>query len=109
MPSACGSEIHQTFGDERRDRPADPAVRTGRRLAGRDAAHGAPVGPNLVGPRKEAHDLDGLETAGPGIDRISADVADHIRLQRGRDAVRIEPHLRIDDLGEGLAAAADVL
>jgi hypothetical protein len=38
-----GSHVHQPLGNERRDRPADAAVRTGRRLAGRDAANRSPV------------------------------------------------------------------
>ena len=104
-----GAEIHQTLGDKRRDRSADATVGTGRRLAGRNAAHGAPVGADLVGPGKEAHDLDGLQTAGPGIDRECAHVSDHVGLERGRDPVRVKPHLRINDLGESLAATADVL
>ena len=82
------AHIHQPLGDEGRNRSADAAIGSGRRLAGRDAAHGAAIGSDLVRTRKEADDLDRLQAAGPGIDRIGADVADDVGLQRGRDAVR---------------------
>src|SRR6185437_11534756 len=84
-------------------------IGTGRRLAGGDAADDTEVRSDLVGARQETHDLDRLQGAGPGIDRIGTDVADHIRLQRGRNTIGIESHFGVDDLGEGLAAAADIL
>src|SRR5262249_49950794 len=84
-----GAEIHQAFGDEGRDRPADTAMGPGRRLAGGDAADRATIRADLVGPRKEAHDLNRLQPARPWIDRIGTDIADDISLQRRRDAVGV--------------------
>src|SRR6202012_3927254 len=65
-----GAEVHQTLGNEDRHRPADSAVRPGRRLASGNAAHRATIGADLVGTRQEADYLDRFQTTGPGIDRI---------------------------------------
>jgi len=77
-----GSHIHQAFCDERGNRPADTAIGSGRRLVGRDASHRTPVRPDPVRPRKKADDLHRLEPACPRIDRVGADIADHIGFQR---------------------------
>src|ERR1700743_2124444 len=42
------AHVHQTLGDEGRDRPADAAIGTGRRLAGRYATDRPTVGFYLV-------------------------------------------------------------
>ena len=75
-------QIHQPFHDEGRNRPADAAVRAGRRLRGRHRLHAAAVVRNAIGAGKKADYLHGLERRGPRINRVGADVADNIRAQR---------------------------
>ena len=103
-----GSHVHQAFGDEGGNRPADAAIRPGRRLVGRYPPHGAAVRSDFVGAGKKTDDLHGFEPARPGIDRIGADIADHVGFQRDSYPVLIETHFSIDDFGECLAGAADV-
>ena len=70
--------VDQPFHDEGRDRAADAAIGTGRRLGGRDRARAAAIVLNAVGAGQEAHDLHRFEAGGPRIDRVGADVADNV-------------------------------
>src|SRR5262249_55153514 len=64
---------------------------------------------DAVRPRQEAYDLHRLERRGPRIDRISADVADHIGAQGHDMALVVQSELRIDDLVKALAIAGQIL
>ena len=86
-PSLRGRHVDQALHHEGRDRPPDAAIRPGRRLAGRDRLHAAAIVLDPIGAGQEAHDLHRLERRGPRIDRIGADVADHVGAQRQHLAV----------------------
>ena len=105
----ASAHVHEPLGHEGRNRSADAAIRSGWRLAGGHAPDGAAVGPNFVRTGQEADDLHGLEARGPRIDRIGADVANHVGFQPDGHAVDVKAHLGVDDFGECLAAARYVL
>ena len=105
----CGSHVDQPFHDESRGRAADATVRAGWSFRGRDRAHTPTVMLDTVGPGQEAHHLQRLERRRPWIDRIGADVANHVRAQRHESAVGIEAQFSIDDLIEALAVAGQIL
>ena len=103
-----GRHVDQPLHDEGRDRPADAAIRPGRRLRGRDRAHPPAVVRDPVGAGQEAHDLDRLQRRRPGIDRIGADIADDVGLQPKKPPVRVERQFRPDNLVESLAGRRQV-
>ena len=77
----CRRHVHQPFHDEGRDRPADAAIGAGRRFRGRHRLHAAAIILHPIGAGQEAHHLHRFERRGPRIDRIGADVADHVGAQ----------------------------
>ena len=79
--------VDQPLHDEGRDRPADAAIGAGRRLRGRDRVHAAAIMLDPVGAGQEAHHLHRFERGGPRIDRIGADIADHVGAERQHPAV----------------------
>ena len=54
-------------------------------------------------------DLHRLERSSPRVDRIGADIANHIGAQRQHGAVAVERQLGIDDLVECLAGGGEIL
>ena len=103
----CRRHVHQPFHDEGRNRPADAAIGSGRRLRGRHRPHPAAIILHPIGTGQKAHDLHRLERRGPRIDRIGADVADHVGAQRKNMAVAVERQFGVDDLVEALAAGGE--
>jgi len=63
---------------------------------------------DLVRPGQEADHLHRLQRRRPRIDRKGADVADHLRAQRHRHAIRVEAELGINDLVEALAGGGEI-
>ena len=104
----CRRHVHQPFHDEGRDRPADAAIRSGRRFRGRHRLHPAAIILHPIGTGQKAHDLHRLEPRGPRIDRIGADVADHVGAQGENAAVVVERQFGVDDFVETLAAGGEV-
>ncbi len=103
----CRRHVHQPFHHEGRNRPADAAIGSGRRLRGRHRPHPAAIILHPIGTGQKAHDLHRLERRGPRIDRIGADVADHVGPQGKNTAVAVERQFGVDDLVESLAAGGE--
>ncbi len=104
----CRRHVHQPFHDEGRDRPADAAIRPGRRLRGRHRLHAAAIVLHAIGAGQKAHDLHRLEPRGPRIDRIGADVADDVGAQRQNAAIIVERQFGVDDFVKTLAVGGEV-
>ena len=101
--------VDQPLHDEGRDWPADAAIRAGRGLAGCDRPYLPAVGWHPVGTRQETRDLDGLERGSPRIDRIGADIADHLGGKRQNVAVPIQPEFGFNDFVEAMRRRDEIL
>ena len=101
--------VHEPFHHERGNRSAYSAVRSAWGFASCDPAHTAPIGVDAIRPGQEADHLDRLQSGSPGIDRVRADIADHIGGKCKDSAVLVERKLRIDSLVEGLRGREEIL
>ena len=104
----CRRHVHQPFHDEGRDRTADAAIGAGRCFRGRHRLHPAAIILHPVGTGQKAYDLNRLKPRGPRIDRIGADVADHVGAQGKNAAVVAQRQFGVDDFVKTLAAGGEV-
>ena len=107
-PEPVGRHVDQALHHERRGGPAHAPVWPGRRLARGHAAHSTVVDRHAVGTRHETDDLHRLEPRRPRIDRIGANVPDHVGAQSEDVAFFIHRELRIDGLVKRLAGRGKV-
>ena len=106
---SAGRHVDQALHGKGRRRTADATIGAGRGFRRQHALHRPVVVLEPIRAGHEAHHLHRLDGAGPGIDRIGADIADDGGAQAQQTPVGCDRQFRIHDLAEGLAGGGKIL